>query len=219
MELAAEAMRGHRSAHSFATGPVMADPARQSNRVVSNAREKGAVVMPIIKFTPVVSLALVLQRGQAEWHQLNRQLLMRRTLHLALRVDDDAGVVLEVQEHAVLAAPRLPLADDDCWHDCSVGQHKQSDFDPSCLNPWRLCWQAQPAAGKARRSNRPSRAAVHPHNDWAYCKNMSERISMSSCMATQLDAVRALLLPPRCHMRGWTRSNRRNVATADRADA
>lgn len=27
MEFAAEAIRGHRSAHSFATGPVIADPA------------------------------------------------------------------------------------------------------------------------------------------------------------------------------------------------
>lgn len=29
IELAAEAIRGHSSAHSFATGPVMADPAQQ----------------------------------------------------------------------------------------------------------------------------------------------------------------------------------------------
>ena len=28
MELAADAIRGHRSAHSLATGPVMADPAQ-----------------------------------------------------------------------------------------------------------------------------------------------------------------------------------------------
>jgi len=27
MELAADAIRGHKSAHSFATGPVIADPA------------------------------------------------------------------------------------------------------------------------------------------------------------------------------------------------
>ena len=27
MEFAADAMRGHKSAHSFATGPVIADPA------------------------------------------------------------------------------------------------------------------------------------------------------------------------------------------------
>jgi hypothetical protein len=42
------------------------------------------------------------------------------TLHLALRVHNDASVVLKVQEYAVLAAPRLPLADDHRWHDCTA---------------------------------------------------------------------------------------------------
>lgn len=33
MELAAEAIRGHRSAHSFATGPVIADPVDKTFKV------------------------------------------------------------------------------------------------------------------------------------------------------------------------------------------
>lgn len=40
-----------------------------------------------------------------------------RALHLALDVDDDAGVVLEVDVDASLAAPGLALADDDSRHD------------------------------------------------------------------------------------------------------
>lgn len=36
-----------------------------------------------------------------------------RTLHLTLGVDDDAGVVLEVQEDTVGALPGLGLSDDD----------------------------------------------------------------------------------------------------------
>lgn len=38
-------------------------------------------------------------------------------LHLSLVVDDDAGVVLEVDEGAVLASVGLALADDDGGHD------------------------------------------------------------------------------------------------------
>ncbi|CAH0375348.1 unnamed protein product, partial [Pelagomonas calceolata] len=40
-----------------------------------------------------------------------------RALHLALVVDDDAGVVLEVDDDALLSAPGLALADDDGGHD------------------------------------------------------------------------------------------------------
>lgn len=39
------------------------------------------------------------------------------TLHLTLRVDNDTGVVLEVQEGTVLSSPRLRLSDNNCWHD------------------------------------------------------------------------------------------------------
>merc|ERR1719321_1479009 len=39
-----------------------------------------------------------------------------RALHLALRDDDDAGVVLEVDEDALAAAPAAALADDDRRH-------------------------------------------------------------------------------------------------------
>lgn len=39
------------------------------------------------------------------------------TLHLALGVDDDTGVVLEVEEDTVTTAPRLALAADDGGHD------------------------------------------------------------------------------------------------------
>ena len=40
-----------------------------------------------------------------------------RPLHLALGVDDHAGVVLKVDEAAVHTPPRLALADDDCGVD------------------------------------------------------------------------------------------------------
>lgn len=39
------------------------------------------------------------------------------TLHLALGVDDDTGVVLEVEEDTVTTAPRLALTADDSGHD------------------------------------------------------------------------------------------------------
>ncbi len=38
-------------------------------------------------------------------------------LHFALGVDDDAGVVFEVEDDAVLSAEGLALADDDAGHD------------------------------------------------------------------------------------------------------
>ena len=37
----------------------------------------------------------------------------RRTLHLSLGVDDDACIVLKVDEGALLSPPRLALADDN----------------------------------------------------------------------------------------------------------
>jgi len=40
-----------------------------------------------------------------------------RSLHLTLGVDNDTGVVLEVEEDAVCAPPGLGLADDDGGHD------------------------------------------------------------------------------------------------------
>lgn len=36
MEFAADAIRGHRSAHSFATGPVIADPDTQQDKHSAN---------------------------------------------------------------------------------------------------------------------------------------------------------------------------------------
>lgn len=38
--------------------------------------------------------------------------------HLALVVDDHAGVVLEVDEHAVLPPERFALSDNHSLHDC-----------------------------------------------------------------------------------------------------
>merc|ERR1719272_2543508 len=42
--------------------------------------------------------------------------LNRRTLHLALIVHDDAGVVLEVDENAITTAPSLLLANHHGFH-------------------------------------------------------------------------------------------------------
>ena len=40
----------------------------------------------------------------------------RRTLHLSLHVHDHSGVVLEVDEDALLMVPRLPLTDHQHGH-------------------------------------------------------------------------------------------------------
>ena len=40
--------------------------------------------------------------------------------HLPLDVDDDTGIVLKVEEHAIPPPPRLALATDDSGHDWSV---------------------------------------------------------------------------------------------------
>lgn len=39
-----------------------------------------------------------------------------RTLHLTLRVDNDTGVVLEVQVGTILSSPWSRLSDHDGWH-------------------------------------------------------------------------------------------------------
>ena len=44
-------------------------------------------------------------------------------LHLALRVDNDTGVVLEVEEQTVTTAPRLALADNNGRNDCALDVH------------------------------------------------------------------------------------------------
>jgi hypothetical protein len=43
---------------------------------------------------------------------------MQLTLHLSLRVNNNTGVVLEVDEHSVRAAPGLALTNDDSGGDC-----------------------------------------------------------------------------------------------------
>lgn len=50
------------------------------------------------------------------------------TLHLPLRVDDNAGIVLKVDDSAILAAPALPLADDNGRH------HLLAEFGLALLN-------------------------------------------------------------------------------------
>ena len=42
------------------------------------------------------------------------------TLHLTLGVDDNTGVVLEVEEDTVTTSPGLALADNDSGHDCGL---------------------------------------------------------------------------------------------------
>jgi hypothetical protein len=39
------------------------------------------------------------------------------TLHLTLWVDNDSGVILEVEENTILSSPGLSLSDDDALHD------------------------------------------------------------------------------------------------------
>lgn len=46
------------------------------------------------------------------------------TLHLTLGVDNDTGVVLEVEEDTVTTPPGLALANDDSGHDCSMRKNR-----------------------------------------------------------------------------------------------
>lgn len=59
--------------------------------------------------------------GSNSWPQVSTLLGNRssdgRTLHLTLRVDDDTGIVLEVQVGTILPSPWLGLSDNDGWHD------------------------------------------------------------------------------------------------------
>ena len=61
------------------------------------------------------------------------------SLHLSLRVDDDTGVVLEVEEHTVPSSPRLSLTADDSGHDWgSAHDAKKSADRPTLLPQLRL---------------------------------------------------------------------------------
>jgi hypothetical protein len=102
MELAADAIRGHKSAHSFATGPVIADPANVFKHFQHQCYE--------YYYSPVKSVHTYSSQQNGK----------SRTLHFALGVDDDARVILEIDEDAILAPPRLPLADDNRRHNCST---------------------------------------------------------------------------------------------------
>lgn len=144
MELAAEAMRGHRSAHSFATGPVIADPAAAQQTLVmcvySLQMQGGQRSEPASSFNPCCHLCSWTPCHEMPHPDPAAFVLVCNTvaltLHLALRVDNDASIVLEVQEHAVLAAPWLPLADDHCWHDC--------DRTTGALSPHRIRLRSNP---------------------------------------------------------------------------
>ena len=51
MELALEAIRGQQSAHSLATGPVIADPAKQNFMLLDNRKNvNNKTVRPILTF-------------------------------------------------------------------------------------------------------------------------------------------------------------------------
>lgn len=50
IELAAEAIRGHRSAHSFATGPVIAEPRMERRRRVRDYKsDRQGVLIPLLE--------------------------------------------------------------------------------------------------------------------------------------------------------------------------
>lgn len=86
MLLALDAILGHKSAHSLATGPVIALP---------KLKEKNLITIRLKKKTDI-----------------NESI----TFHFALVVDYDTCVVFEVQKHSVLPSERFTLSDDHCWH-------------------------------------------------------------------------------------------------------
>lgn len=52
----------------------------------------------------------------------------QHTLHLSLGVDYNASIVLKVDEDTILSPPRLPLPDNNGWHDCT---HRSSQLASS----------------------------------------------------------------------------------------
>lgn len=97
MLLAALAIRGQRSAHSLATGPVMAEPAAHA-------------ICSVFNLTGCC-------RGRG---RCSESLNSTPTLHLSLGVHDNACVVLEVDKGALLSPPGLALADHHGWGHCRV---------------------------------------------------------------------------------------------------
>ena len=79
-----------------------------------------------------------------------------RTLHLTLGVDNDTGVVLEVEEDTVTTPPGLALADDDSGHDC--GMRGALEVEGSVLSPGVLQTET------ARRVSRPFGVVLHRHH-------------------------------------------------------
>jgi hypothetical protein len=64
-----------------------------------------------------MSVVTRLKDGSACRQRFNVRSVDSRSLHLSLGVDDNTGVVLEVEEDTIPSPPRLPLSADDCGHD------------------------------------------------------------------------------------------------------
>jgi hypothetical protein len=228
-------MRGHRSAHSFATGPVMAEPAhtvttaewqrcvfkhpsshaelkptttrgmclaaapaptrcshlrlctpvcRHSSLELDDAPQRGVRLQPPTNSAQLRRVALLLLPAsrvpptalpckqvcalQPPGFCAATQLLSPRlrrtpqppcpvhtpppraalTLHLALGVDNDACIVLKVDEGALLPAPGLALAHDDggrhCCGRCACARNGAAAFVGASVNGLRMrAWRAQ----------------------------------------------------------------------------
>lgn len=127
MELAAEAIRGQSSAHSFATGPVIAEPVHTDTKA-SGGEDPGA------KSVQEAALQMIsLDRDDNVFRMHKATVLYEEctggsskaegwlTLHLALWVDNNPSIVLKVYIRAIFSPPRLALPDNDCRHDCTEG--------------------------------------------------------------------------------------------------
>ena len=116
MQLAADAIRGQISAHSFATGPAMADPAKPE------VRFQAGLQSPERTHTSNGSSVF------CRWH---------RTLEITLGVDNNTGVVLKVDDESVFSAERLPLPHHDERMRC-----KQLTLFRICYKADYICVQA-----------------------------------------------------------------------------
>ncbi len=131
MVLAAAATRGQRSAHSLATGPVIAEPGQrrggQRAEGVRGSEQWAALTgtswqltwsRPTAYCPPHTCTGAPALSSAALCPALHPTAL---TLHLALGVDNHARVVLKVDVGAVLPPERLALPHHNRGHDCGAG--------------------------------------------------------------------------------------------------
>lgn len=133
---ALEAILGHRSAHSFATGPVMAEPGEEETtterqRCLQAQRQFKAALYQSPSSAPSHPPDSKENRGPlvcATRPPLSPSTHSHRTFHFTLVIYYHSCVVFEIEEHAVFPPVRFPLPNDHCRVHCKerrAAQHCQ----------------------------------------------------------------------------------------------